>query len=143
MRLPPPHQKKMERYKNKWFRLTLDKDLKTDYSTKTVGCDNHKTIVLNQVKNQSFGNLTFLRIESFDLNNILIVLYNLNIQSIIIEGGKYTIEQFIKNNIWDEARLLTGINHIDNGILSPQIEGITLDTYNLGKDSIQIITNSK
>ena len=31
------------------------------------------------------------------------ILYKQQIQSVIIEGGAYTLNQFIEQNIWDEA----------------------------------------
>jgi diaminohydroxyphosphoribosylaminopyrimidine deaminase / 5-amino-6-(5-phosphoribosylamino)uracil reductase len=54
---------------------------------------------------------------------ILEVLYRENIQSLIIEGGAYTLKQFIDKNLWDEARIFTGPMLFNNGIRSPEITG--------------------
>jgi diaminohydroxyphosphoribosylaminopyrimidine deaminase / 5-amino-6-(5-phosphoribosylamino)uracil reductase len=54
---------------------------------------------------------------------MLNVLYRENIQSLIIEGGAYTLKQFIDKNLWDEARIFTGPVLFNNGIRSPEITG--------------------
>ena len=41
-------------------------------------------------------------------------LYKDNISSILIEGGRITIQKFIDSNFWDEARLLVGEKKIEN-----------------------------
>lgn len=54
---------------------------------------------------------------------ILDTLYRENIQSLIIEGGAFTLKQFIDKNLWDEARIFTGPMLFNNGIRSPEITG--------------------
>ncbi|OIQ28989.1 MAG: riboflavin biosynthesis protein RibD [Bacteroidetes bacterium MedPE-SWsnd-G2] len=49
-------------------------------------------------------------------------LHKKNIHSVIIEGGAMTLNSFIKENLWDEARVFTGISHFDSGILAPVLE---------------------
>jgi len=50
-------------------------------------------------------------------------LYKKEIQSVIIEGGKQTLETFIQANLWDEARIFTGNTQFFNGIKAPNIRG--------------------
>ena len=52
---------------------------------------------------------------------ILNVLYEKNIQSIIIEGGATTLQNFIDTKQWDEARVLRGTPNFGNGLKAPQI----------------------
>ncbi len=44
-----------------------------------------------------------------------------NIQSVIIEGGRQTLQTFIDENLWDEARIFKGSVFLENGIQSPNI----------------------
>ena len=67
------------------------------------------------------------------------VLYKNKIQSIIIEGGKKTLDLFIKNNIWDEARIFTNDLKLNNGLPSPKIEGLIKSKNKVGKDELKII----
>lgn len=49
------------------------------------------------------------------------ILYKHQIQSVIIEGGSHTIQSFINENIWDEARVFIGHNTFENGIKAPRL----------------------
>ncbi len=51
--------------------------------------------------------------------NICDFLYKKNIQSIIIEGGKQTIQTFIDANLWDEARVFKGNIFFKDGVKAP------------------------
>lgn len=48
-------------------------------------------------------------------------LYNLKIQSVIIEGGKKTLEKFLEIGLWDEARILVGNQTWGKGQKAPKI----------------------
>ena len=67
------------------------------------------------------------------------VLYKNKIQSVIIEGGKKTLDMFIDNNIWDEARVFESDLELINGITSPKIKGINKSVNKIGKDKLSII----
>ncbi len=57
-----------------------------------------------------------------DVNNMLSELHLRKIQSVIIEGGKKTIQQFIDAEIWDEAVVYTGDQEWEDGLLGPKID---------------------
>ena len=48
-------------------------------------------------------------------------LYNLKIQSVIIEGGKKTLEKFLEIGLWDEARILVGNQKWRKGLKAPKM----------------------
>ena len=51
-------------------------------------------------------------------------MYQLNIQSVIIEGGKNTLEKFLDEGLWDEVRVLVGNQTWEKGLLAPKMPGI-------------------
>jgi diaminohydroxyphosphoribosylaminopyrimidine deaminase / 5-amino-6-(5-phosphoribosylamino)uracil reductase len=51
------------------------------------------------------------------------VLYKKNINSIIIEGGSQTLQTFITENLWDEARVFIGKTIFREGTLAPKFSG--------------------
>ena len=87
--------------------------------------DSVKTIVLTKSENTiSTENTLFKKID-FNKNtieNILSVLHQHQIQSIIIEGGKQTLQSFIDKNIWDEARIFIGKNTFEKGTKAPELK---------------------
>ena len=73
-------------------------------------------------------------------SNICNVLFNNNIQSVIIEGGRTTIQSFIDSNFWDEARVFIGNVHLNSGVKAP----ILNRNYNFSKikeDQLKLFIN--
>ena len=77
------------------------------------------------------------------LNQLLTHLYSKNIQSIIIEGGTTTLQKFIDENLWDEARIFTAPKKIIYGIKAPVIlsENFNTEIISVGGDELKIINN--
>lgn len=70
------------------------------------------------------------------------VLYQKQIQSLIVEGGSYTLQEFIKNGLWDEAYIATGKTVLKEGVKAPYFsEGIkkegTTSYYQIYKNNKQ------
>ncbi|WP_397362493.1 bifunctional diaminohydroxyphosphoribosylaminopyrimidine deaminase/5-amino-6-(5-phosphoribosylamino)uracil reductase RibD [Olleya sp. R77988] len=68
-------------------------------------------------------------------------LYKQNINSIIIEGGAKTLQQFIDENIWDEARVFTGPVTFKEGIIAPTFSGQLTLEEKIKNDTLKIYTN--
>lgn len=56
------------------------------------------------------------------VQQICTMLYELQIMSVVIEGGTQTIQHFIAANLWDEARIFTSEIMLGEGIPAPQIK---------------------
>ncbi len=107
---------------NNPVRVLLDShnEIATDAAIK----DNQaETIVLNVERSETLNNIRYVKLDTMTPESILAVLYELNIQSILIEGGAQTLQSFIDANLWDEARVITGRNEFLSGTKSPRIEG--------------------
>ncbi len=68
-------------------------------------------------------------------------LYKKEIQSVIIEGGKQTLETFIQANLWDEARIFTGNTQFFNGIKAPNIRGKIVSQDVIENNQLLIYSN--
>lgn len=68
-------------------------------------------------------------------------LYKHQINSVIIEGGQKTLQAFIDENLWDEARIFTGELKLDEGIQSPKINGTPSTETWIGSDWLKILRN--
>ena len=87
---------------------------------------NIPTIVFNSKKNEEMENLSFIKLNFNEqvLNQILDHLYVKGISSVIVEGGAFTLTEFIKSNLWDEARIFSSLNKkLLNGKVAPQLSG--------------------
>lgn len=102
-----------------------------------------KTLVFNSVKNLESGNTEFIRID-FSKNiipQILKTLYQQNIQSMIVEGGKRLLESFIESNLWDEAYRFTGNKLFKAGIKAPVISGTIILSEETDGDKLIVYKN--
>lgn len=69
------------------------------------------------------------------------ILYQHELQSVIIEGGTKTIQTFINAGLWDEARVFTGKIQFKKGIAAPKQEGILKSEEMINGDQLKIYTN--
>lgn len=125
-------------------RVVLDRNLR-------IPLDSHlfdgltKTIVLTEklpetkaVKNVIFETLNF----SSDLpKQVCEVLYRHEVQSVIIEGGRETLQTFIGDKLWDEARIFTGKPHFGEGVKAPELKGKLISEMKIGADRLKIYKN--
>lgn len=65
-------------------------------------------------------------------------LFSKSIQSVLVEGGTATIQQFIDQGLWDEIYQFTGTKNISNGIPAPKPSGSFLNSYHSGQDIIRV-----
>jgi len=102
------------------LRLVLDRKLLL-HRNLSVFDKKHPTIIFNAEKSITQTNLSFVPLDySRDiLPQIMTVLYQKNILSVIVEGGRKTLKSFIDNNLWDEARVFTGAIKFKNGVPAP------------------------
>ncbi|GAB3725514.1 bifunctional diaminohydroxyphosphoribosylaminopyrimidine deaminase/5-amino-6-(5-phosphoribosylamino)uracil reductase RibD [Flavobacterium koreense] len=77
--------------------------------------DNQVKSITITKENINFNDNIALEITDF--------LFNEGIQSVIIEGGRQTLQTFIDANIWDEARVFRGEIYFKSGTKAPTISG--------------------
>ena len=68
-------------------------------------------------------------------------LHAKNIQYIIVEGGKQTLNAFISANCWDEARVFTSNKQLGGGMTAPIFEKHSFKTIALDNDSLSFYLN--
>ncbi len=104
-------------------RLVLDKHLRLSPTLKIF--DNSlKTIIFNNIKQEEDKNTIFYRLEKAEniIQQIMDACYQLNIQSILVEGGAKTLQSFIDGDIWDEVRVITNeFLLVGDGLSAPQL----------------------
>jgi diaminohydroxyphosphoribosylaminopyrimidine deaminase/5-amino-6-(5-phosphoribosylamino)uracil reductase len=145
------------------IRIVLDKSLKID---QTFSVRNHdaKTIFITknysedeapnkwdktrpQKEDGDLSNEQFTMSPiDWNLNNVIAKqiceeLYCRDISSIIIEGGAKTLQSFINEGIWDEARVFIGQTKFKDGIKAPQLKGTLISEKSILNDSLKLYIN--
>ncbi|SDR68067.1 bifunctional diaminohydroxyphosphoribosylaminopyrimidine deaminase/5-amino-6-(5-phosphoribosylamino)uracil reductase RibD [Christiangramia echinicola] len=127
-------------------RIIIDKDLKTPEDFSVLN-GKIKTIIICEKKPKSsrYENLIFEKIQFSDniSKEICAVLYKYEVQSVIIEGGSRTLQQFIDARLWDEARIFTGKAEFQAGIKAPNISGKLISETEISGDNLKIYKNDQ
>ncbi|OXA85005.1 bifunctional diaminohydroxyphosphoribosylaminopyrimidine deaminase/5-amino-6-(5-phosphoribosylamino)uracil reductase RibD [Flavobacterium hercynium] len=106
--------------------------------------DSVKTIVFTKSPITNNYTNTLFEVLDFDQNivpQILAVLYQNQIQSIIIEGGLQTLQSFIDEDVWDEARIFVGNTTFGKGTKAPIFSKKNIEKTYIEKDELLNIRN--
>ncbi len=116
-------------------RIILDKNLRIPIHFNVLD-NTAKTIILTKKQAENINNIFYEKIDFSNLTKeINRVCIKHEIQSVIIEGGKQTLDSFIKNNNFDEALVFIGNKRLESGIKSPNLENASLiNIKNIEKD---------
>ena len=109
----------------------------------------------NRLPNKSFlyrnnkaNNLLSITSKEVDFKNdelkpkdFINFLYENKIQSVIVEGGLKTLVFFIKNNLWDEAKVFKTKIKLFNGLISPKLEQKEKSIISVGSDKLYTYIN--
>ncbi|GGZ67443.1 bifunctional diaminohydroxyphosphoribosylaminopyrimidine deaminase/5-amino-6-(5-phosphoribosylamino)uracil reductase RibD [Algibacter mikhailovii] len=69
------------------------------------------------------------------------LLYDKNINSLIVEGGTKTLQSFIDENLWDEARVFIGNTAFNSGVIAPKLSGHLVSEVSILNDSLKTYLN--
>lgn len=123
-------------------RIIIDRNLRLERSL-TVFNRGQRTICYNVLKNEQQFNLELRRLDDENfIQNLVRDLYDLKIQSIIVEGGSKTLQMFIDTGLWDEADIFESSVLFEKGIRAPLLHGKLIDEQPLFGDLLRIIVPS-
>jgi diaminohydroxyphosphoribosylaminopyrimidine deaminase/5-amino-6-(5-phosphoribosylamino)uracil reductase len=117
------------------LRVVIDGHLQIPENS-TIFRDQEKTLVLNRIKNEKIGNVEWVKIPVIDTQHILEALHARSICSVFIEGGSRTLQHFLVDNLWDEARIIVGAHSFGDGVKAPRISEIPANSYAFSTDTI-------
>ena len=104
-----------------------------------------KTIVFNKLRHEERENLLYYQVtEDVELvHQVCNALYQMKIQSVLIEGGARLLQSFIDTGYWDEARVITNEKlMVKNGIPAPLLTGGSFTKkLIIGNDRIEFFNN--
>jgi len=113
------------------IRIVIDRNKRLS-NTLTVFDDTTETIIISE--------------ESINFNKaiseqICAILHSNNINSVIIEGGRQTLQTFIDEDLWDEARVFSGNKAFNKGIEAPKLNGRLISEQSFLNDYLKIYLN--
>lgn len=103
-------------------RIVLDRRLSLPTSLHILD-GNIATLIFTEKKHPSQHNLTYIKIDFTQdiLPQIMNILFQRKIQSLLIEGGRQLLQTFINSNLWDEAFIEQCPTMLHSGVKAPEI----------------------
>lgn len=128
---------------NNPIRVVIDREQKLS-KIFNVFDDAAETIIINdchsEQSEESHNNISYKSID-YSRNvaaQICDILHKSSITSIIIEGGQQTLQTFIDEAFWDEARVFTGNKTFKRGVEAPKLNGKLVSEEHILKDILKI-----
>lgn len=126
------------------LRIVIDKDHKIPLSHHLLS-DDYPTLALSQkVRSLENSSKKYIKVN-FDkpdfLMHLMQDLYEKGICRIMIEGGKRTLDGFIKNNLWDQAYIFKTAIELKKGIKAPHCSGRLVSKTEFSEDQMVHIRN--
>ena len=125
---------------NNPVRILLDSRLEVPENYNLFS-DEAPTLIFNSVLAKTSGKTDWIMANNLTPKVILEMLYERNIQSVLIEGGKKVLESFIQSGLWDESRVLIGANYFREGLKAPVLNLEPISTTTYGSDTILTFVN--
>jgi diaminohydroxyphosphoribosylaminopyrimidine deaminase/5-amino-6-(5-phosphoribosylamino)uracil reductase len=108
------------------LRIMLDKDLVIPANFHLLD-DSTPTLVFTAKEKRSSGNIEYVKVpfknEKASLKAMMRELFKRKVQSLIVEGGSELLNSFIKEELWDEARVFYSGKKIQEGVRAPLLKG--------------------
>lgn len=100
-------------------KIILDNHLELAIEQYQLFGDKTPAFIFNKKLEKRVGHIHYFKAEN--LQEVMSILYAQNVQSLIVEGGKKVLESFIREGLWDEARVFVGNKYFENGIKAPEM----------------------
>ncbi|NLA24326.1 MAG: bifunctional diaminohydroxyphosphoribosylaminopyrimidine deaminase/5-amino-6-(5-phosphoribosylamino)uracil reductase RibD [Bacteroidales bacterium] len=81
--------------------------------------DSAPSLVFANNERNDLGDIEIIDLDNNLAEQILEKLHKRKIQSLVVEGGRQTLDLFIKSNLWDEARVFQSDRHFGDGVKAP------------------------
>ena len=106
------------------IRMVIDMNLRLPHTLKLFN-QQERTIVFNLVKQEESNNIMYYKV-TYDVSvvqQVVDALYQMKIQSVLVEGGAQLLQSFIDEGVWDEVRIITNTQlKADTGLPAPVLE---------------------
>ena len=119
------------------IRILIDKNLRVPNEYHLYNGEIKTIVFTEQETNSNLVQFKKIDFSKNILSQIMEVLYQEKIQSVLVEGGKQLLNSFIEQNLWDEAFVFVGNDKFEKGVEAPVLEVSPSKTFVLGTNSVR------
>lgn len=120
-------------------RIAIDRNLELPHTLHFFD-KSSETIIYNEIKEELNGRLHYVKLDFSDqiIPQILKHLHEMQVQSLIVEGGAFTLNKFITSGFWDEARIFRSEQYFNNGLKAPVIDAVQLKEEHIAQNVLSV-----
>ena len=124
------------------LRVVLDRELKLPNDLKLYDIAARTVVFTGKDVEADLSGVTVVKID-FERGNmaaqVLSALYEMKVQSLIVEGGASTHQMFVDAGLWDEARIFVSPVMLVNGTRAADLcGGQVVDTLKIGDNRLMV-----
>jgi len=126
------------------LRIVLDRNLTIKPDNGVMGPSANTWVITEKdAPVQQSSNVRFykMKFDNMLIKNVLQTLAEERVTSLIVEGGAFTLNQFVQKGLWDEAWVFTGKRMVKDGIPAPNIFGEVVGSWPIADDVLTILSN--
>lgn len=123
------------------LRLILDPNNRTPKNS-VVASDTHPSLFFSKDSEMRFnGNKKRVTLQPYSFESLMRYCAEQEHTSILVEGGQKTLQYFIEENLWDEARVFTSPNRLNKGVKAPVLTGEPYQKSHVKEDVLTLFRN--
>ncbi len=120
------------------LRIVIDPELALPQQHLHLFDQGQPTLVFNKSKNEEQENLQFIKTDTSEYVAQQVITHLPKINSLIVEGGRKTLQQFIDAGLWDEAFVFHTPHLLGSGTAAPLLQqAILQEQYPLETDTVK------
>ncbi|MEQ6124843.1 bifunctional diaminohydroxyphosphoribosylaminopyrimidine deaminase/5-amino-6-(5-phosphoribosylamino)uracil reductase RibD [Pseudotenacibaculum sp. MALMAid0570] len=123
-------------------RIIIDRELKISKNS-NVYDGSVKTIFITEKEREASKELFFEKVDFSKplAKEVCKVLHKHQIQSVLVEGGSQTLQTFINEGLWDEAKVFVGKDNLVEGVKAPTFTYDSIALREIENDQLKIYRN--
>lgn len=125
------------------LRIVLDRNLTLKPQLKLLDQAFPTWVITAKKAPPRLANLRYIQLPFDDtlLARLLALLHEEKYGTLIVEGGQQTLESFIREGLWDEARIFETKHRLEDGLKAPDLESFLVETHQIMDDQLKVYLN--
>lgn len=120
-------------------RAVIDRRMILPSSIKLLNGD-IKTLVFTNGPSRKQGNISWIHLdfEASVVEQLLRKLHTLNCHTLLVEGGSFLLDSFLRSGLWNEIHVETSLQHIAKGVPAPDISDIAITSTRIYDSGVNL-----
>ena len=101
------------------LRVLIDRNLRVPVQSSLFSGDAHTLVFTERQDTPATAEYQMISFAEQVIPQIMQQLWSRDVKSILVEGGGHTLQSFLDEGMWDECRIIRGMESLLNGVPAP------------------------